>query len=217
MNTRKTRARRQRLVLGTSLAISAVLHGVLFGGLSFQRSEPGAELPVLAAEMLVFPVPPIELVQIEEPPEQVVPDRVVADAPTIPTAPSEEASEPKPGDALVAAAGEATARAAGAMGGAEAADDPFPAALASAENDGLSRLPHSMKLRFGIQREMLESTRKPVEALDPLADDDRVEGEGREEDSWWRRLGAKFGLGDGSRICVPRPEVIAEDPEAAEK
>lgn len=217
MNTRNTRERRHRLVLGTSLAVSLALHGVLFGALSFQPPEPAAKVPVPSAEMHIFPVPLIELVRIQEPPDPVVPDRVIADAPTIPTAPAEELSEPKSGDALAAAPGEAVASAAGAMGGAEAADDPFPVAFASAENGSAPWLPHSMKLRSGIQREMLESTRKPVRALDPVAHDDHAEGEGQEEDSWWRRLGAKFGLGDGNRICVPRPEVIAEDPEVAEK
>lgn len=217
MNTRQVRERRHRLVLGTSLIISLAVHGVLFGKSSFQRPEPATELPVLAAEMRVFPEPSIELVRIEETPEQVVPDRVTADAPTIPTAPSDEVAEPKTGDALVAASGDAATSAAGAMGGAEAADDPFPAAVASAETGSPSRLPLSMKLHFGIQREMLESTRKPVEALDPLAEDDRAEGEGEEEVSWWRRLGAKFGLGEGSKICVPRPEVITDYPEVAEK
>lgn len=216
MNTRQFRERRHRLVLGTSLVISLALHGVLFGALSFQRPEPTAELPVPPPEMRVFPAPSIELVRIEEPPEKVIPDRVVAVAPSIPTAPAEEVSEPKSGDVLVAAAGEAARSAAGAMGGAEAADDPVPVAMASAETGIPSRLPPSMQLRYGIQREMLESTRKPVEALDPLAEHDRAEGEGEEEVSWWRRLGAKFGLGEGSRICVPRPEVLAEDPEVAD-
>lgn len=219
MNTRRIRERRHRLVLGACLVVSLALHGLLFGALSLQRPEPAAGLPDRRAEPPVFDVRSIRLVRIEEPPEQVVLEPVVADAPIMPTAPaSEEVPDPKAGDAPVAAAGETVASAAGATGGAEAAYDPLLAGMASAETGIPSRLPPSMKLRFGIQRKMLESTRKPINALDPLAAADRAEGEGEEEVSWWRRLGAKFGFGDGSKICVPRPEVIAAYPEeVAEK
>lgn len=219
MNTRRIREKRHRLVLGACLVVSLALHGLLFGALSLQRPEPAPGLPDRRAEPPVFDVPSIKLVRIEEPPEQVVSEPVVADAPLMPTAPaSEEVRDPKSGDAPVAAAGETVASAAGAMGGAEAAYDPFRAGTASAKTGIPSRLPPSMKLRFGIQRKMHESTRRPINALDPLAAAERAEGEGEEEVSWWRRLGAKLGFGDGSKICVPRPEVMVADPEeVAEK
>lgn len=206
MNTRRIREERHRLVLGTSLVLSLALHGVLLGTHGFQGRDPAGETSDVSAETPVFQVPSIELVQIVEPPEQVVPDPVVTDAPRILTAPtSEEISEPRSGDALLAKSGEAAASAAAPEGGAEVADDPLPSTALS------------MRPRFGFQQRMPESTRKPIEALDPLAEHDNAEGEGDEERSWWRRLGAKFGIGSGSKICVPRPEVIDTVPKVAEK
>ena len=218
MNTRQSREEQHRLVLGVGFVVSLALHGVLLGALTLPGPELAGEVPDRSAETPVFLMPSTELVQIQEPPEQVFLDPVITDAPRILTAPtSEEVTEPKSGDAILAASGETAASAAGAAGGAELADDPIPVALASAETGTPSALPLSMRPRFGIQQKMLESTRKPIEALDPLAYQDHAEGEGEEEESWWRRLGAKFGIGDGGKICVPRPEVIDKSAEVLEK
>lgn len=216
MNSRRIRRRRHRLVLGTSLVISLVLHGVLLGAFSFQGPEPAGGSSVRPAETPVFRVSSIELVRIEETPEKAVPDPVTANAPIILTAPaSEEASEPKSGEAIVAANGDVASAAAAPMGGAAVADNPLSASPAFAEV-GLPSPALSMLPRPGIRQGLPESIREPIEALGPYPEHDRAEGEG-EEESWWRRLGAKFGIGNGSRICVPRPEVMDENPRIAEK
>lgn len=217
MNSRRIRQKRHRLVLGTSLVISLALHGVLLGAFSLQGPEPAGEWPVRPAEASVFQVSSIELVRIEEPPEQVLPDPVTASAPIILTAPTpEEVSEPKSGEALAAAPGEVAAAAAAPMGGAAVGNNPLSANLAFTEA-GLPSPALSMLPRPGIRQGLPESIREPIEALGPYPDDDHAEGEGDEEESWWRRLGAKFGIGSGSRICVPRPEVRDENPKIAEK
>ena len=208
MRTRRTRDRRNRLVLGVSLAISLALHAIVAGGLTFQPPGPATESNDLSAETPVLQVSSIELVQIEDIQEPVVLDPVITNAPLVLAAPtSEELSEPKSGEALLAASGEAAAAAAAPTGGSKMADDPLPAKLAFAEAGATSTAP-SMRPRFGIQQKMPESTRKPIDALEPHADHDRVDGEGEEEESWWRRLGMKFGIGSGGKVCVPRPEVI---------
>ena len=217
MRTRQVRDRQHRLVVGASLVVSLALHGILFGTLSLPGPEPPRESPARSAAAPVLQAASLELVRIEAPVEQVVLEPILTDAPFIPTAPAaEEIPEPKSGEALVARAGDAAAAAAAPVGGAEAADDPLPAGLAFAEA-GVPSTALSMKPRFGVQHVMPESTRKPIAALDPFARHDHAEGEGEEEQSWWRRLGARFGIGDGSKICVPRPEVIDESPEVAEK
>ena len=217
MNRRRIRNRRHRAVLGASFMISLALHGILLGALSIQPLWEVAVRPIDSLEPLALREPSIELVRIEQVPEEVVPDPVHADAPVLLTTPaSSETPEPKSGDAPVAASGEAAAAAAAPAGGANAADDPLPAELAFAEA-GIPSVALSMRPRFGIQHTMPESTRKPITALDPLADADHAEGEGEEEESWWRRLGAKFGIGGGSKICVPRPEVMDTGPEDPKK
>lgn len=216
MNRRRIRNRRHRAVLGAGLVISLALHGILLGALSFQPREMAVR-PMDPVEPPALREPSIEVVRIEEVSEQVVPEPVIADAPVLVTAPaSSEAPEPKSGDALLAASGEAAAAAAAPNGGAGAADDPLPVELALAEA-GIPSVALSMRPRFGMQLSMPESTRRPIAALDPLADADHAEGEGEEEESWWRRLGAKFGIGSGSRICVPRPEVMDAGPEDEKK
>jgi len=204
-------------VLGASFMISLALHGIALGALSFQPLGQVAVRPVDSLEPQALQDPLIELVRIEEVPEEVVPDPVHTDAPVLLTAPtSSETPEPKSGDALVAASGEAAAAAAAPAGGADAADDLLPVELVFAEA-GIPSVALSMRPRFGIRHTMPESTRKPIAALDPLADADHSEGEGEEEESWWRRLGAKFGIGGGSKICVPRPEVMDTGPKDGKK
>ena len=215
VNSRRIRERWHRLVLGASLAISLAVHGILLGSFSFQGPE-SAGWPVRPEAASVFQVPVIELIRIEEPPEHVAPERVTADAPIILTAPSsEEVSEPKSGETLVAASGEVAASATEPMGGAVVVDNPLSANLALAES-GFPSPALSMLPRPGSRRGLSESIREPIEVLGPYPEAEHVEGEG-EEESWWRRLGAKFGIGSGSKICVPRPEVRDENPRIAEK
>lgn len=218
MDTRQSRERRHRLVLGAGLVVSLAVHAAALGTFGFDGPPgPATRLPIRPAEMAVFRTPSIELVEIEAVPEQVVLEPVIADAPPVPTAPtSEDLWEPKHGVAPVAMAGEAAASAAGAAGGPKVAEDRLPVVVATAETGIPATLPPSMSTRFGGPS-MAQSIREPLEAPDPRGDHDRVEGEGEEKRSWWRRLGAKFGIGDGSNICVPRPEVIGVDPELAEK
>ncbi|MDE2871832.1 MAG: hypothetical protein OXQ94_09125 [Gemmatimonadota bacterium] len=203
-------------MLGAGLAVSLAVHGFLLGSFSFWGPEP-AGWPVRPEEASVFQVPAIELVRIEEPPEQVVPEPVTADAPIILTAPaSEEVSEPKSGEALVAASGEVAASAAAPMGGAAVADNPLSANPALAES-GFPSAALSMLPRLGSRQGRPESIREPIEVPGPYPEADHAEGEGEEDESWWRRLGAKFGIGSGSKICVPRPEVMDTVPRVAEK
>ena len=215
MNTRGVRETRYRLALRASLVVSAAVHGLALGVVAVRVPEPVGGPSHRAAESPSFRVPAIELLRLEEVRERVPPDPVVADAPVVPTVPASEGPpDPRSGEAFVAAWGEDVASAAPVAGGAETPGASLPLATALAAKGPLSGLPLSMRPRLGV-RHGPGLIGEALDAPDPQAHDDREEGEGEERRSWWRRLGAKFGIGDGGNVCVPRPEVLDEGPASA--
>ena len=195
-----------RWALGAGLAVSAALHGVALATLAFPRPEPAATESRPAPLLATVPETAVELVRIEEMPEPAVSRPVLVEArpPATPTA-SEELREPKLGEAPMAAAGEAASSSPRAPER-PAASDPAAGALALRLADAPLRMPASMRPSLGAHPNA-GAAAWPLRALSPLSELERDEGEGEEKRSWWRRLGAKFGLGQGGDICVPRPEL----------
>ena len=197
--------------MGVCLGISVAVHGVLFGALTFQVSQPPSEAPAGATEAVVFQEYAIELVEIEEVTEPVVLEPILVQArPALATPTPEELPEPAPGEVSMAKAGEAPPSDAVTGADVNARGDAFPSATSLAETGLPAQLALSMTPRFGIMKELPESLRRPLAMLDPYAGHDHGEGDGDEELSWWRRLGMKFGIG-GGLICRPRPELIVDE------
>ena len=192
-------------------AISAVVHGVLLGTLTFQVSQPPSEAPDGTTKPVAYQDPAIELVEIRQVVEPIVLEPIIVQArPALATPTPEELPEPAPGDVSVAKAGD-TPPSDAVMGvDVLARGDAFPSTTTLAETGPPAQLALSMMPRFGIQRELPKSLRQPVAQLDPHAGHDHGEGDGEEEESWWRRLGMKFGIG-GGKICRPRPELIVDE------
>ena len=211
MSTRRIRNRQNRAVVGASFTISVAVHGVLLGALTFQVSQPPSEAPAGATDRVVFQDRSIELVQIEEVVKEVILEPIIAQArPVLATPTPEELPEPAPGDVSVAKAGEKPPSNAVTGADVDARGDAFPSTTTLAEAGPEARVALTMRPRFGIQKELPKSLRQPIAQLDPHAGHDHGEGDGEEEQSWWRRLGMKLGFG-GGKICRPRPELIADE------
>lgn len=198
------------MAVGVSLAVSAAVHGVLLGALNFQVPQPPSESPAGTTDPLAF-LDAIEVVQIEEvrKPIELEPIHVQA-RPALATPTPEELPQPAPGDVSVAKAGDTPPSDAVTGVDVHAVGDAFPSTTSPADAGPTARLALSLKPRFGMLRELPESARQPVAMLDPHAGHDHGEGDGREEENWWDRLGRKLGFG-GGKICRPRPELIVDE------
>jgi hypothetical protein len=197
--------------VGASFAISVAVHGVLLGTLTFQVSQAPSEAPDGAAEPVAFQDRLIELVQIEEVVKEVILEPIIAQArPALATPTPEELPQPAPGDVSVAKAGETPPSDAVTGVDVHAQGDAFPSTTMLAEAGPTARLAESLRPRFGMLKELPKSARRPVAMLDPHEGHDHGEGDGREEESWWDRLGRKLGFG-GGEICRPRPELIVDE------
>ena len=194
-----------------SFAISVAVHGVLLGALTFQVAQSPSEAPDGAAAPVVFQDRSIELVQIEEVVKEVILEPIIAQArPALATPTPEELPEPAPGEVSLAKSGEKPPSDAVMGVDLNARGDAFPSTTTLAETGPAAQLALSMTPRFGIQKKLPKSLRQPIAQLDPHAGHDHGEGDGEEEQSWWKRLGMKFGIG-GGKICRPRPELIVDE------
>lgn len=211
MSSRRIRIRQNRVIVGASLAVSAVVHGVLLGTLTFQVPQSPSEAPDGMPEPVVVLDASIEVVQIEEVRREVIVEPILAQArPALATPTPEQLPQPAPGERSVAKAGEAPPS--DAVMGSDVLElgDAFPSTTILAETGSAAQLAVAMTPRFGAMRELPELNRRPIAQLEPLAGLDQGVGNGREEETFWQRLGRKFGFG-GSEICRPRPELIVEE------
>lgn len=214
MSTRRIRNRQNRAAVLVGFGVSVAVHGVLLGALSFQVPQSPSEAPAGETEPVAFLAPAIEVVQIDEVrvPIELEPIHVQA-RPALATPTPEELPQPAPGDVSVAKVGDAPPSDAVAGVDVHAMGDAFPSTTLLAETGPAARLAHSVRPRFGMLKDLPKSARQPVAMLDPLEGRDTGEGDGREEESWWDRLGRKLGFG-GGEICRPRPELIVDEDKA---
>ena len=154
------------------------------------------------------------LLRIEElaDPEAPRPVLIEARPSELPTAP-DELQEPRRGEAPVALEGESPSS---STEPSERAGAGEPAAAFAIPMSGAQpRAPASMRPVMSVHPAAGAAVLQPLSALAPRPEPERDEGEGEEKRSWWRRLGAKFGIGEGGTVCVPRPEIAdLEDPSA---
>lgn len=211
MSTRRTRNRQSRAVVAASFTVSVAVHGILLGALTFQVPQSPSEAPAGETEPVAFLTPAIEIVQIDEVREPIELEPIIVQArPALATPTPEELPQPAPGDVSVAKAGEAPPSDAVTGVDVHAMGDAFPSTTMLAESGPTARLAKSVSPRFGILKELPKSARQPVAMLEPLEGNDLGEGDGREKESWWDRLGRKLGFG-GGEICRPRPELIVDE------
>ncbi len=213
MSTRRIRNRQNRAAVVACFTISVAVHGVLLGALTFQVPEPPSEAPAGVTDPVAFLAPAIEIVQIDEVREPIELEPIHVQArPALATPTPEELPQPASGDVSVAKAGDAPPSHAVTGVDVHAQGDAFPSTPMLAESGPTARLAESLRPRFGMLKELPKSARQPVAMLDPHEGHDHGEGNGREEESWWDRLGRKFGFG-GGKICIPRPELIVDEEE----
>lgn len=218
MSTRRNRNRRNRLVVGVCLAISVAVHGVLFGALTFEVPQSSSQAPDGTIEPVVFLEPAIEVVEIRQVREPIVLEPIHVQArPAVATSRPEKLPQPAQGEVSVAKAGEAPPSDAVTGADVHAQGDAFPSTTILAETGTAAQFAMSIRSRMGILEKLPESIRQPVEMRDPHEGHDHGEGDGEEELSWWQRLGMKFGIGDGGKICRPRPELIVDEEKPEKK
>ena len=211
MSTRRIRNRQNRAAVVAGFTISVAVHGILLGALTFEVPESPSEAPAGEPEPVAFLAPAIELVQIDEVREPIELEPIIVQArPELATPTPEELPQPAPGDVSVAKTGETPPSHAVTGVDVHAQGDAFPSTTMLAEAGPTARLAESLRPRFGMLKELPKSARRPVAMLDPHEGHDHGEGDGREEESWWDRLGRKLGFG-GGEICRPRPELIVDE------
>ena len=211
MTNRQIRNGQNRMVVGASLGVSVAVHGVLFGALTFQVPQSPSEAPDGEFEPVVFLDPAIEVVQIEEVREPILLEPIHVKArPALATPTPEELPQPAPGEVSVAKAGEAPPSDAASGSDVYAQGDAFPSTTILSDAGPAAQLALSLKPRLGMLKELPETNREPIAQIDPHAGHDHGEGDGREEETWWQRLGRKLGIG-GGLICRPRPELIVDE------
>lgn len=212
MDSRQSRARSSRRVLVLGLGISASVHALALGSLSFEPVDTSRS----AGEPTQVPVPEVlevselELMQVvvtEQEPEQVPLDTetrpVIADAAPVPS-PEPEAQNAELASQAAgsrASAGTAAEFAAAAAGSAAA---PTLAEILEAGREGRTGI--AMAPQSPGQRALGDwAPVEAPEAPDPHAGHDHAEDEGSEGMSFWRRVGRTFGIG-GDQICRIDPK-----------
>ena len=207
------RSERYRVGLGAGLAVSAALHVFVLAKIAFRPPEPAALASSPSALPVKLPEETIVLLRIEELPDPEVPRPVLLEArpSELPTA-SEELQEPRQGEAPVALAGESPSSSTEPT---ESAGTGEPAAAFAIPNSETPSALASVRPVMSVHPAAGAAVLQPLSSLAPRPELERDEGEGEEKRSWWRRLGAKLGIGKGATVCVPRPEIAdLEDPSA---
>jgi len=207
------RSERYRVGLGAGLAVSAALHVFVLAKIAFRPPEPAALASLPSASPVKLPEETIVLLRIEELPDPEVPRPVLLEArpSEVPTT-SEELQEPRPGEAPVALAGQSPSSSTEPLERVGAGEP--AAAFAIPNSETLSALA-SVRPVMSVHPAAGAAVLQPLSSLAPRPELERDEGEGEEKRSWWRRLGAKLGIGKGATVCVPRPEIAdLEDPSA---
>lgn len=203
-----------RVALGAGLAVSAALHGFVLAGIALRPPESAALAPLPSASSVKLPEGTVVLLRIEELPDPevrrpVLPEARPAEVATV----SEEVQEPREGEAPVALAGESPSSSTEPLERVGAGE---PAAAFAVPTSGAQRRAlASMRPVMSVHPAAGAAVLQPLSSLAPRPESERDEGEGEEKRSWWRRLGAKLGIGKGATLCVPRPEIAdLDDPSA---
>ena len=190
-----------RRVVMVGVGVSVVLHGAVFGAMSFRTDElPGSDLlDETDRSAAPFEVLAMEIVEIRETPE-VMPEVVASNLPVVTTPAPVERPEPAE-SSRGAAAASASEIAALTL------DEILGAAMSTSAN-------LSMRPRFAVARNVggafeAVALADPRAGLDQGDEDEEDEGEG-----FWDRLGDAWGkvaLGSGGgKVC--KPPVVMQPP-----
>ena len=191
MTSRRARNHQHRRGVTIGIGVSAALHAVVFGALTFQTTDApaGADLVGPDEAPALFNVA-MEIVQIREVPE-IDPEVVASDRPVV--------NSPAPVDLPEATS---ASRGAASASAAEIASL-TPADLLAAT--ALTSPNLSLRPRFAAARE-IGGTLQQVGALDPHAGHDHGDEED-EGEGFWQKLGNAWGkvpLGSGGgKVCKP--------------
>lgn len=196
MNPRRARERGQRRVLFMGVGASIVLHGVVFGALSFRTADvPGSTGSEMGRQVAPFEVVALEIVDVREVPEVITPDVAATNLPVIVSPAPEDL--PDPTSSSMAAASASAAEVASLS-------------VADLMGSTLSSASLAMRPRAAAQRD-IPGGFTGLSMVDPHAGhdhgDEDEEGEG---EGFWSALGnawgkVKMGSG-GGKVC--RPPVI---------
>ncbi len=192
MDPRKAREKGQRRVLLVGVGASIVLHGVVFGALSFQTADsPGSTAAEAGRQAAPFEVVALEVVDVREVPEVEPPDVAATDRPVVVSPAPEDLPEPTSSSmAAAASAAEVTT-------------------LTVADLMGSTLSSASLAMRPTAQRN-IPGAFTGLAIVDPHAGHDHGDEE-EEGEGFWSALGnawGKVGMGTGGgKVCRP-PVVI---------
>ncbi len=194
MSPRKARERGQRRVLFVGVGASIVLHGLVFGALSFRTAEsPGSTGSEPGRQPAPFEVVALEIVDVREVPETVNPEVAATDVPVIVSPAPEDLPEPT-----------ASGMAAASASAAEVAT----LTVADLLGSPMSSASLAMRPRAAAQRD-IPGGFTGIAIADPHAGHDHGDEE-EDGEGFWGKLGnawGKVGMGTGGgKIC--RPPVI---------
>lgn len=196
MNPRKARERGQRRVLVAGVGASIVLHGLVFGALSFRTSEtPGSTGSEPGRQAAPFEVVALEIVDVREVPERVDPEVAATDLPVVVSPAPEDLPEPTSSSMAAASA---------------SASEVAALTVADLMGSTVSSASLAMRPRAAAQRD-IPGGFTGIAMVDPHAGhdhgDEEEEGEG---EGFWSALGNAWGkvrMGSGGgKVC--RPPVI---------
>lgn len=193
MDPRKAREKGQRRVLLMGVGASIVLHGVVFGALSFQTADsPGSTAAEAGRQAAPFEVVALEIVDVREVPEVKPPDVAATDRPVVVSPAPEDLPDPA-SSSMAAASASAT----------------DVAALTVADLMGSTVSSASLAMRPAAQRD-IPGGFTGIAMVDPHAGHDHGDEE-EEGEGFWSALGnawGKVGMGTGGgKVCRP-PVVI---------
>lgn len=193
MDPRKARDKGQRRVLLGGVGASIVLHGVVFGALSFQTADSAGSTAAEAGRQAApFEVVALEIVDVREVPEVDPPDVAATDRPVVVSPAPEDLPEPTSSSMAAASASAAEV-----------------ATLTVADLMGSTVSSASLAMRPAAQRN-IPGGFTGVAMVDPHAGHDHGDEE-EEGEGFWSALGnawGKVGMGTGGgKVCRP-PVVI---------
>ena len=193
MDPRKARDKGQRRVLLGGVGASIVLHGVVFGALSFQTADSAGSTAAEAGRQAApFEVVALEIVDVREVPEVDPPDVAATDRPVVVSPAPEDLPEPTSSSMAAASASAAEV-----------------ATLTVADLMGSTVSSASLAMRPAAQRN-ISGGFTGVAMVDPHAGHDHSDEE-EEGEGFWSALGnawGKVGMGTGGgKVCRP-PVVI---------
>lgn len=193
MDPRKAREKGQRRVLLMGVGASIVLHGVVFGALTFHTADsPGSTAAEGGRQAAPFEVVALEIVDVREVPEVKPPDVAATDRPVVVSPAPEDLPEPTSSSMAAASASAAEV-----------------ATLTVADLMGSTLSSASLAMRPAAQRN-IPGGFTGIAMVDPHAGHDHGDEE-EEGEGFWSALGnawGKVGMGTGGgKVCRP-PVVI---------